>query len=70
MILYKGKNTSIPQELYKNENFHIINHKNYNFTLDEDIFLVGLEYFNRSYEGVEPFLKNTLDEAKKHRNIR
>lgn len=61
------KNTSIPQELYKNENFHIINHKNYNFTLDEDIFLVGLEYFNRSYEGVEPFLKNTLDEAKKHR---
>lgn len=42
--------TTIPQELFSNDNFHILSTKNYSVVLDDDIYLAGLPFLGREYQ--------------------
>lgn len=71
-ILQRRK-TAIPQKLYENKNFHIINYSNNNdsnneIVLKEDIFLTGLQYLPKSKEeGISSVLSEITKKALEHK---
>ncbi len=67
-ILQRRK-TTLPQELYLNDKFHILSTKNNKAVLDEDIFLSGLPFLQKSYEKkVKEKLETISIEAKDHKH--
>lgn len=67
--ILQRRNTSLPQELYENENFHIISTKNNQFILKEDIYLTGLPYIHKAHEDVvKEKLEELAVETKEHRH--
>ncbi|RAP45105.1 MAG: hypothetical protein BZ135_06475 [Methanosphaera sp. rholeuAM6] len=48
--IVQKRETSIPQELYKNENFTILNHKNRVYEINEDIVIAGIQFIRKSLE--------------------
>ncbi|WP_084790347.1 DNA repair exonuclease [Methanosphaera sp. WGK6] len=48
--ILQRQNTTLPQELFENENFHIISTKNNHYILEESIFLGGLPYLSKNME--------------------
>lgn len=62
------RKTAIPQKLYENKNFHIIDDSNNDIVLEEDIFLTGLQYLPKSKEeGIASALNEITEKAKEHK---
>ena len=62
------RKTAIPQKLYENKNFHIIDDTNNDIVLEEDIFLTGLQYLPKSKEeGIASALNEITEKAKEHK---
>lgn len=62
------RKTAIPQKLYENKNFHIVNYSNRDIVLEEDLFLTGLQYFNKSKEDlITKRLKESIEKAKEYK---
>ena len=61
-ILQK-RNTSIPQELYENDHFHIITLKNDHYIIEEDIFIGGMPFLSKNYEEITKGILNDLAQA-------
>lgn len=67
-ILQK-RNTSLPQELYENEYFHILSTKENHFILKEDIYLTGIPYLQKTHEAkVKKMLDNLVLETVNHKH--
>lgn len=65
--ILQRRRSSLPQELYENENFHIISTKNNHFVLKEDIYLTGLPYIQKTHEEkVKEILDNLVLETLEH----
>lgn len=57
-ILQK-RHSALPQELYENDNFHILSTKDNRYVLKEDIYLTGLPYLQKTHEEI---VKEILDD--------
>ncbi|MBR0472001.1 MAG: DNA repair exonuclease [Methanosphaera sp.] len=67
-ILQRRK-TSLPQELFENDNFHIISTKNNHHILKEDIYLTGLPYLQKVHEAqVKDMLDELVLETREHKH--
>ncbi len=67
-ILQRRK-TVLPQELYLNDKFHILSTKNNNVILQEDIFLGGIPYLQKSYEEkTKEILEGIAEKSKGHKH--
>ncbi|RAP43676.1 DNA repair exonuclease [uncultured Methanosphaera sp.] len=65
--IMQRRKTSLPQELYKNENFHILTSKVNNYILDNNIFLGGLPYISKnSEEAVKELLKEITEKSRNY----
>lgn len=59
------RETSIPQELYENDNFHILTIENPNIELTEDLVVSGLPFIQKSHEDVvKDLLKDIFEDVK------
>lgn len=67
-ILQRRK-SSLPQELYKNDKFHIITTKDNHHVLKEDIYLTGLPYLQKIHEKIiQNKLNELVVETKEHKH--
>ena len=67
--ILQRRNTSLPQELYENENFHILSTKDNHFILKEDIYLTGIPYLQKTHEAkVKEMLDNLVLETVNHKH--
>lgn len=67
--ILQRRNTSLPQELYENEYFHILSTKDNHFILKEDIYLTGIPYIQKTHEAkVKEMLDNLVLETKNHKH--
>lgn len=65
--IMQRRKTSLPQELYKNENFHILTSKANNYILDNNIFLGGLPYISKNNENaVKELLKEITEKSRNY----
>lgn len=62
-ILQRRK-TAVPQQLFENDNFHILSKGNMTAVLGDNIFLGGLQYISKAYEeGIKSLLKDITKES-------
>lgn len=67
-ILQK-RHSALPQELYENDNFHILSTKDNRYVLKEDIYLTGLPYLQKTHEEqVKEMLDDLVLETIEHKH--
>lgn len=67
--ILQRRNTSLPQELYENDNFHILSTNNNHFVLKEDIYLTGLPYLQKVHEErIKEMLDDLVLETIEHKH--
>ncbi len=67
--IVQKKETSIPQELYENENFIILNHKNRTYEINEDTVIAGIQFIRKSYEEtVKQILYQIKEDVQEYRH--
>lgn len=60
-------NTEIPQRLFENENFHIVE-KGKTYTINDDVFIGGLQYISPNYqEQISNFANEIKQEAENYK---
>lgn len=63
------KDTSIPQKLYENENFHILTIHDRYIKINEDIIVAGLPYIQKSHEkAVKKMLNEIVKSVKSYKH--
>lgn len=63
------RETSIPQELYENDNFHILTIDNPTILLNEELVVSGLPFIQKSHEDVvKDLLNNIIEEVKDYKH--
>ncbi len=67
--LIQKKDTSIPHELYENENFHILTIYDRYIKINEDIIVAGLPYIQKSHEkAVKKMLNEILNNVQGYKH--
>lgn len=67
--ILQRKETSIPHELYENENFNILNNNNRFYEINDDIIIAGIQYIQKSYEeSVKKILYEIRDDVQGYKH--
>lgn len=67
--IIQRRNTSIPQELYENDKFHILTLKEPTFRVNNELVISGVPFVQKSYEDVvKDILNEILDDVKGYKH--